>query len=219
MVLPFGTSIPKQHRSNRFVHTLHTTTSQDGTMFTAVPTSLSDTDNHQTSFNRSECAATRVNLLKDREKCHRQNTSICRRFAISRYCQQTITLPSHGRGRWFEPSIAHQEIPANDRKREASGFRAGGFLLQPYCNAMDLRWCVESRAATATRMSESGNIFTSRRRFQSTKNAGSIKALSGRNELEPELPVHCVDFISREVIQGFRNGGGKRSHNRVAILL
>ncbi len=23
MVLPFGTSIPKQHRSNRFVHTLH----------------------------------------------------------------------------------------------------------------------------------------------------------------------------------------------------
>jgi len=68
-------------------------------------------------------------------------------------------------------------------------------------------------------MSESGNIFTSRRRFQSTKNAGSIKALSGRNELEPELPVHCVDFISREVIQVFRNRGGKRSHHRVAILL
>src|SRR5215218_7908610 len=28
--LPFGTSLPKQHRSNRFVHTLHTTAFQDG---------------------------------------------------------------------------------------------------------------------------------------------------------------------------------------------
>jgi hypothetical protein len=27
-------------------------------MFTAVPSSLSDTDNHQTGFKRSECAAT-----------------------------------------------------------------------------------------------------------------------------------------------------------------
>src|SRR5918993_4538206 len=29
-ILPSGTSIPKQHRSNRFVHTLHTASSQDG---------------------------------------------------------------------------------------------------------------------------------------------------------------------------------------------
>src|SRR5215203_2132852 len=29
-ILPSGTSIPKQHRSNRFVCTLHTRTSQDG---------------------------------------------------------------------------------------------------------------------------------------------------------------------------------------------
>src|SRR5919107_4778813 len=28
--LPSRTSIPKQHRSNRFVHTLHTASSQDG---------------------------------------------------------------------------------------------------------------------------------------------------------------------------------------------
>jgi hypothetical protein len=32
---------------------------------------------------------------------------ICRYFATSRNLQQTIALPSHGRGRWFEPSIAH----------------------------------------------------------------------------------------------------------------
>jgi hypothetical protein len=28
-------------------------------------------------------------------------------------------LPSHGRGRWFEPSIAHSECPANAGKLEA----------------------------------------------------------------------------------------------------
>jgi hypothetical protein len=28
---------------------------------------------------------------------------------------------SHGRGRWFEPSIAHQEIPANGGKIEYLG--------------------------------------------------------------------------------------------------
>src|ERR671921_1023247 len=62
---------------------------------------------------RAECfacsnrAATRVNLLKRREMRQRRNTTICRYFAISRHLQQPIVLPSHGRGRWFEPSIAH----------------------------------------------------------------------------------------------------------------
>ena len=37
---------------------------------------------------------------------------------------------SHGRGRWFEPSIAHQEIPANSVKRQALDFRVGVV----YCN-------------------------------------------------------------------------------------
>src|SRR5215204_3106179 len=41
---------------------------------------------------------------------HRPSTSICRHFANSRTLRQTITLPSHGRGRWFEPSIAHSSF-------------------------------------------------------------------------------------------------------------
>ena len=59
---------------------------------------------------RSVCsnrAATRVNLLKTREKCVRRKTVFCRDFEISRNLQQTIALLSHGRGRWFDPSIAH----------------------------------------------------------------------------------------------------------------
>ena len=57
----------------------------------------------------SNRAATRANLLKSREKRHGLNVLICRYFASSRNLQQTIALPSHGRGRWFETSIAHSE--------------------------------------------------------------------------------------------------------------
>jgi hypothetical protein len=39
----------------------------------------------------------------------RRNTVICGCFAISRNRQQTIVVPSHGRGRWFDPSIAHSK--------------------------------------------------------------------------------------------------------------
>src|SRR5215208_6404330 len=49
----------------------------------------------------SNRAATRVNLLKCREIRQRGNSVICRYSAISRNLQQTILLPSHGRGRWF----------------------------------------------------------------------------------------------------------------------
>ena len=34
---------------------------------------------------------------------------ICRCFAHSGNRQQCIVLTSHGRGRWFEPSIAHSK--------------------------------------------------------------------------------------------------------------
>ena len=59
---------------------------------------------HRLCSNR---AATQVNLLKTREKCVRRKTVFCRVFANSSNPQQPIVLPSHGRGRWFEPSIAH----------------------------------------------------------------------------------------------------------------
>jgi hypothetical protein len=59
----------------------------------------------------SNRAATRVNILKCWEKCQRRNTAICRHFARSRSLQQTITLHSHSRGRWFDPSIAHSNEP------------------------------------------------------------------------------------------------------------
>jgi hypothetical protein len=55
----------------------------------------------------SNRAATRVNLLNDVEKPQRLNTCICGSFASSGNLQETIILLSHGRGRWFEPSIAH----------------------------------------------------------------------------------------------------------------
>jgi hypothetical protein len=36
-----------------------------------------------------------------------QKYGCLREIASSRNLQQTIVLPSHGRGRWFEPSIVH----------------------------------------------------------------------------------------------------------------
>src|SRR5215212_11900380 len=38
-----------------------------------------------------------------------QISLFCRNFARFRSLQQTVVLPSHGRGRWFDPSIAHSE--------------------------------------------------------------------------------------------------------------
>jgi hypothetical protein len=55
----------------------------------------------------SNCAATQANILKTREKHHRKNTLICKDFESSRNLWKTIVLTSHGRGRWFDPSIAH----------------------------------------------------------------------------------------------------------------
>jgi hypothetical protein len=55
----------------------------------------------------SNRAATWINLLKCWEKCQSRNSAICGSFASSRDLQQTIVLLSHGRGRWFETSIAH----------------------------------------------------------------------------------------------------------------
>jgi hypothetical protein len=40
-------------------------------------------------------------------KSTRKKTAICRSFASSRDFQQAFTLSLHGRGRWFDPSIAH----------------------------------------------------------------------------------------------------------------
>jgi hypothetical protein len=57
----------------------------------------------------SNHAATRVNLLKCWEMRRRRNAAICRNSASSGNVQQTIALPSHGRGRWFDPSIAHSQ--------------------------------------------------------------------------------------------------------------
>jgi hypothetical protein len=78
----------------------------------------------------SNRAATRVNVLKGREERQFKNMAICRNSASSRNLQQTIALPSHGRGRWFEPSIAHFKSPANGRKSEASSFRVESFVQQ-----------------------------------------------------------------------------------------
>ena len=42
-------------------------------------------------------------------KASTQKYDYCRNFAGLGNIQQTIMLPSHGRGRWFEPSIAHSK--------------------------------------------------------------------------------------------------------------
>src|SRR3712207_2519028 len=68
---------------------------------------------------RGRCAATRVNLLTCWEKCQSRNTMICRCFASSSTLQQTIVLPSHGRGRRFDPSISRSR---NCRKKYQSKF-------------------------------------------------------------------------------------------------
>jgi len=73
----------------------------------------------------SNRAATRVNILKTWEKHHSWNTLICRYFANSRNPQQTIVLPSHGRGRWFEPSIAHLEKVAFCRRNVSRNEKLG----------------------------------------------------------------------------------------------
>jgi hypothetical protein len=110
-IRPSGTSIPKQHRSNRFVYTLHTTSSQDGhDVHRSADLSFryrQSPNKIQTQRACSNRAATRVNILKCWEMSRRRNKAICRYFASSRNLWKPIVLPSHGRGRWFEPSIAH----------------------------------------------------------------------------------------------------------------
>ncbi len=59
---------------------------------------------HSVCSNR---AATRANIVKPQEKYYAKNMYICRIFANSRNPQKPIVLTSHGRGRWFETSIAH----------------------------------------------------------------------------------------------------------------
>src|SRR5919106_106604 len=85
--LPSRTSIPKQHRSNRFVHTLHTASSQDGH---DVHCSAVISFRYRQSLNKnrtqrvcSNRAATRVSILKCREKYYQQNAAICRHFALA----------------------------------------------------------------------------------------------------------------------------------------
>jgi hypothetical protein len=89
------------------------------------------------------CAATRPNLLKCREMCYRQNTSIFRNFASSRNLQQPIVLPSHGRGRWFDPSIAHSQDTSfcrlNMAGKRRSWKHSGASVRQPCSNAARLR--------------------------------------------------------------------------------
>src|SRR5688572_12356238 len=106
-ILPSGTSIPKQHRSNRFVHTLHTTSSQDGH---DVHRSADVSVKYRQSPNKVQAQRVCSNPSESPEmlgKCQRRNTAICRDSVSSRNLQQPILLPSHGRGRWFDPSIAH----------------------------------------------------------------------------------------------------------------
>jgi hypothetical protein len=57
----------------------------------------------------SNRAATRVNDLKVREKCHVEITSVCRRFANSRKLRQSILPPLHGGGQGFESPRLHSE--------------------------------------------------------------------------------------------------------------
>ncbi len=75
-------------------------TGQEWSTRAQVPSTLSRCSNR---------AATRVILLKGREKRHGTNAHVCSNFASPRNVQQTIALPSHGRGRWFDPSIAHSK--------------------------------------------------------------------------------------------------------------
>jgi hypothetical protein len=55
----------------------------------------------------SNRAATRVNIVKAREKLPRPNASICSNFASYRNLQKTIAPPSHGGGHEFESRRVH----------------------------------------------------------------------------------------------------------------
>ncbi len=43
--------------------------------------------------------------------------------------QESRQLASHGRGRWFEPSIAHHRIRSNRAGPRPRGFFVGGIAL------------------------------------------------------------------------------------------
>ncbi len=97
----------------------------------------------------SNRAATQANIPKTREKQHRKNTLICRYFANSRNLQQSIALTSHGRGRWFEPSIAHSRkvvfCSINAEMRYIGEIRIGAFYTSstPTCFSGGQPWAVQ----------------------------------------------------------------------------
>ena len=64
---------------------------------------------------------------------NRVNAAICSNFAQSRNLQQTIVLLSHGRGRWFEPSIAHFKKCNFPGKTQGSRSSLG-FSIVPLCS-------------------------------------------------------------------------------------
>jgi hypothetical protein len=100
----------------------------------------------------SNRAATRVILLKGGEKRQHKNLAISRCFASSRNPWHNITLHSHGRGRWFEPSIAHSEKILYCREKH--GMRdLGRRLSRPF---------VRSSTPTRTNGANNHQIFAQR---------------------------------------------------------
>jgi hypothetical protein len=69
----------------------------------------------------------------------RRNTVVCRRFASSRKLQQIIRLLSRGRGRWFEPSIAHSEDAARAFSRHNVSPAKRSVKLAPSWSAVVIR--------------------------------------------------------------------------------
>jgi hypothetical protein len=57
----------------------------------------------------SNRAATRVNLLKARERHYTENVRVCRYFASIRNLQQSIVPPLHGGGQGFDSPRLHFE--------------------------------------------------------------------------------------------------------------
>jgi hypothetical protein len=132
-----------------------------------------------------------------------------------------MDLLSHGRGSWFDPSIAHSKIPANDGKRVAPGFWIGGHLLQRgeelaqrvlrnLCGLLSFRG-EGVRAGVSDDddrdMSEHlgdgpgvGFARLQRRR------AGGPKGYNGFTNLKVELPAEVVEALGpepeREVLEG-----------------
>src|SRR5215212_9596566 len=65
-------------------------------------------------------SATRVILLKTREKHWHPNTTICRNFVTWRNLQQPIVLPLLGRGYWFDRTSPTHKNSAKTRPDQAA---------------------------------------------------------------------------------------------------